>query len=531
MTNITSKKYYLLLTALPIPILVYVYFSNWMTTAWYGDDLNIYITYKSLHTIGDKINIDVPYGKFRPIHSASISLLLELFQKNLKLYILFNVAIQSINTFLFARLLNLFLRSPYLSLAFSAILALSRFSLFNIIQLLNGGILEGFAMSFFLLFLYTLLKTIIDDTYTNEKKQKGILISMLFANLSMYTHERYIVTLAFLILVILFFPSLKTLSLKRKMLLVSGAVGSIILNFIIKKYFFSLTFFAGTGGTNISFSFSSALSFLIDGILSILQINSGPEYLTGIQFSSLSPFNKLPVFLILGIIAFIAILYFRKIRELHATKKLWATSHFAVLLFLPVIWGLLLIPAVVTIRLEPRWLQGPFSVLMLMVAIALKNLNIKNSNIKTYLLLALPALIIWSDNNYLSLGGKNIYLYGSNKFASEIKELTTKGIIRPNTQTLYLWETQRDNNTEEGIKWVLMSGNFFQLYQEKNKKLMFVDSNSYKSSPSPLVNLNKDSVQIIYIGKKTLDITDEYFQDSLKSFLSNKIHRIESSGN
>src|SRR6266480_2115991 len=112
-------------------------------------------------------------------------------------------------------------------------------------------------------------------------------------------------------LVLMVFPGLKTLPLKGRIGLMVVVIATLILNVAIKR-FYSLPFFLGTASTDITYSFSSAISYFFDGILSILQINSGPEYLVGIPFSSLSAYKKLLVILILGSLLTILILYLHK---------------------------------------------------------------------------------------------------------------------------------------------------------------------------------------------------------------------------
>lgn len=528
-----NKNLYLLLASLGIPVVIYLFFLPWMTTTIYGDDLIIYSYHKSLQSFGEKINIDVPFGKFRPLHSVGIHVLIEFFQKNLNYYYCFNISVQAINTFIFALILNLFLQSPYLSLAIGLSFGLSRFSLFNMTQLLNGGILEGMAITFFLSFLYFLLKALTNSNYTNKQKQQRIFISMIFANLSLYTHERYIVLFLFIIPVILLFPTLKTLTRKAKIALILAAIASIFLNIVIKKYVFQLPFFVGTGGTNISFSFSTAISFIIEGVLSILQINSGPEYLAGIEFANLSSFGKLTAILSFGLIALVLTLYLVKIKRLHASKKLWANTDFMILLFLPVLLGFLLLPAVVTIRLEQRWLQGPFSIIVLMLTIALSNLEFKNYQYRKYLFYSFPILFICTEFNYLNQGVIHLSMYDSNRIASKVRDALNNNTIHAATEKIYFWEKEKNVNEENAIKWVLGNGSFFEFYGGKSKKIAFADSifsKSYAFPFSSFPDFNKNTEQIIYDNPNIIDITDEYLEDSLKNFSTKIINQLQSPG-
>jgi len=313
-TELKNKNNFLLLLfALATPIIIYLYFLNWKTDTAYGDDLVVFKEYWKLHTFSERINLPVQFGKYRPLHGMSISFIIELFQKNLTGYYFFNIAVQTINAWLFALIINLFLRSPFFSLLLGLIVGLSRLFYFNIAQLLNGGALEGLAMAFFLAFLYFLCKAFISKGEPPQKS-KALLASIVFANLGTYTHERYIILFPFIVLVLFLSPSLKKIDLRTRTILGLAAVISIVLNVAIKKSVYSLPFFIGTGNTSIQFSISSAITFFFEAILTLFQINSGPPYLVGIPFSSLSPLSKALVFLFAtGVIA-ILILYFLQVR-------------------------------------------------------------------------------------------------------------------------------------------------------------------------------------------------------------------------
>ena len=112
-TNLDTRNRTILwiLFLIAIPVIIFLYFLNWKTTAAYGDDLFTYKEYLKLHTFSERINLPVQFGKYRPLHGMSISFIIELFQKNLTGYYFFNIAVQTINAWLFALIINLFLRS------------------------------------------------------------------------------------------------------------------------------------------------------------------------------------------------------------------------------------------------------------------------------------------------------------------------------------------------------------------------------------------------------------------------------------
>jgi hypothetical protein len=518
-----KSRSYSLMALVAIPIIIYFYFLRWRTNAIYGDDINIYMGHFGLHSFGEKVNMDLVFGKFRPVHGLVINFLVEVFKKHLKYYYLFNVGIQTVNTFLLAAILNLFLKSPGLSFFFGLILGLSRFSFFNITQLYNGGALEGLAMGLFLVSLFFILNVLTKSELVSSKKLRGIALSILFANLSMYTHERYIVIFPFIILTVLIFPGLKTLTLKQKAALVVAASLSIILNIVIKEYVYSIPFLAGTAGTQIRFSLSSATSFLEDALLSVFQFNSGPDYLAGISYSSLPIFNKLLVIVVFSGILSIVIVYIFRVRKAYVSRDKGFYPGFFILLLLAGLFILFLIPAVVTIRLEQRWLQASFGIFVLMIAIMFNQLPFRNKHARNYLFCAFVILFLWTDYNYLDRGANNLYMVFSEKVAAEFEQAIANGVIRPNTKNVYIWEKQRDSNGESAINWDLGGGLFFRFYQNTDKKIIFVDDSSR-------INFKKDSDQMIYSGTRVIDITKQYLQDSLKTFTNIKLDELAGNG-
>lgn len=515
----TNRNVIWFLGAAAIFATIYFYFLPLQTRIIYGDDLNIYMNFSGLHNFRDRINMDVPYGKFRPVHDLAIMFLIETFGRKLSYYYLFNVLIQALNTVIFAITLRLFIKPTWLALLFSILLGLSRFSFFNISQLLNGGALEGLAMTFFLLFLFSLLKTLGDNDYSSINKQRGLYLAILFANLSMYTHERYIVLFPFIIFVVLQFPGLKVVSSRQKTVLIGTAAGSVLLNIFIKKSFLSLPFFVGTGGTNMSFSISSALSLLGDALLSVFQINSGPGYLAGISFSGLTAAEKiLPSLLLVVILILIASYFFKAWKDFRANAKAAFRDHSIMFLLLS-LFILFLAPAVSTIRLEQRWLQAPLSILLLMLAIASSHFHYKNGIVRSMALVAFIILFSTVDISYFRLGADRIYLVNSEKLVSLVDSAIKKGTIRSNSSRLFIWEDQKDPNTEAGINWDLGGGSFFDFYMGKPKRLVFVDS-VYENAGgpgNPLKSFHPANDQLLYLNDRVADIGNYYVKDSLKT--------------
>jgi hypothetical protein len=528
-----ESKYPYIFGFIAIFIITYLYFLGLKTTTIYGDDLLTVRDIRGLKGFFGHVNMSVSVQKYRPVNGVALNTIAALFQKHLGWFYFFNILIQAINTVIFARILNLFLKSVYLSLGISLVYGLSRFLFYNVAQLFYGGALEGLAMAFFLLFLFFILKAFVQDDLSAEQKYKDVLRSILFANLCIYTHERYIALFVFIILAVLLSYNLKGLSTKQKLGLCAAAVFSIVLNVVIKKYIFAIPFFVGTGGTTMQFSLSQAISFFIDGVLSIMCINSGPDYLVGAQFSSLPALSKLLAVLAALAIVVTAVLYFRqtikryvvyyvsKVVDSSALKVKPDIRESSVFLYLIIAFVLVLVPATFTIRLEQRWLQASFCVFILMLVIALNTLFEGHKSARNIVLAAVALLFFITDFTYLKRGKDNIYMANSHHQATKFRLAMEKGVIHPGTKNIYVVETPRDGNVENDFNWILAGGEFFAYYQNDSKTLVFTDS-VYKRSvagDSTLLKFNKATDQMILIKDSIIDLTDRFAKDSLKDML------------
>lgn len=282
-----------------------------------------------------------------------------------------------------------------------------------------------------------------------------------------------------------------------------------------------MPFFVGTGGTNISFSFSSAVSFFKDAVLSIFQINSGPEYLTGIQFTALKGFYLIFTLLVTCSILAIFTIYLLSIRKAFTLNQEDQKSKFFIFLFLIILFVFCLIPAISTIRLEQRWLMASFSIFVIMIVIALSGLQFKSVHTKNAILLSFVICFLYSDYNYFHKGIANLYMTDAQKTAATFKKAVNNHTIHPNTTKLYIWEKHLDINSNNALNWALGEGYLFNFYQNQSKEIFFADSIYHKqgdSVVSSFPNFNKDSTQILYVNDSITDITDQYLKDSLKSW-------------
>lgn len=501
-----QQQLLLIIAVAAVPVIIFFHFLKWKTAEIYGDDLHMYFTHEGLTSLWDKLNMPVFYGKFRPVHGVVTHLLIAIFKKHTGAYFLFNIGVQSLNTLLFAILVNLFLQSPFLSLLLGLLIGLSRFAFFNVTQFFNGGSLEGLALTFFLIALFFIIRVLLLHNRTVSLKQRDLIWAFVAANLSLYTHERYIVLIPFMILLILLYPGLRVFSVKQKVIFSLIGIASIALNVALKKYIFGMPFLVGTGGVNISLSFSSIWTYFTEGFLSIFQVNYGPEYLIGIKFTALPVFDKILVWALLGSFATILVLYINRIRKAFLLKQKEEIAVFTIFLSLGVLFFIFLIPAIITIRLEQRWLQASFAVFILMIGLAWSRIPVKNRNARTWVIAAFVLAFSIVNFSYLNNGDKYMYLVNAGNIAGSFKQAINNGTIPASAGKLYIRE---DEDSKVVINWAIQGGLFFKFYQDKPKEVVFIDSSFKLDAAQPLDTL-KD--RVLNFNGAVTDITNRYVQ-------------------
>lgn len=522
-----SRGYYALLIL--IPVLIYYYFHPFRTQVAYGDDLYMFKDFFKLNTWQEKTNLPIQSAKYRPVHGFILYFLINALGKNVALYYIFNAIIQTCITLLSARVLNLFIKNFLLSAFCSLVfIGISRFSYFNMSQLLNGGALEGMALCFFLLTLYHLMKGLLEKNSTNEQT-KHIWLCLLFANVCVYTHERYIVLFPFIALVMLFFPKLQEIGFYTRAKFAAFAIGSILLNVFLKKFVFEIPFLVGTGGTTIMVTPNTVLTYLTNGVLSLVGVNSGPEYLIGLPFQNLSAiFKVIAILLTLLIIIPLSVYTYQQVKNFKTTTT-QEKNAFYLFISLAVLLFVLLVPAVLTIRLEQRWLQAPSVVLLLMVVLSITHITYRRG-LQPRLLMSLFVILFISINTkYLYNGVASIYMSSAHDVASDFKKAVDDGVINKETKQMFIWQKQADENTQNALKWSISEGYLFDFYYKKPKTIFFCDSiyqSNYSFPVSALPGFDWHTDQVVYHEARVIDLTRAYVQDSMRSVNDDKLSKL-----
>lgn len=458
----------LLMLFFPFFVVICIWYYPWQTQVIYGDDLAAY------YGFGEKTELELirESQKYRPVNTWLIKLLLATLGKHVSWYFYFNAGMQALYALIFIRLANLIVQNKIICLSAGLLVALSRFNFYNLTQLYNGGAMEIPAMIFFTGSVIFWLKAVV-NTSGETFAFRYLLLAILFANLSIYTHERYLVILPFL-LGSLLVPKFILLSNTRKFICSSLIILSATINFIIKQAILHISFFVGTGHTNISFDLSKSVTHFGYAMADLFQFNSGPDYLSGLPYSQLDLFYQIQPIITLSIFIYATASLLLKRRTFRTgTEQEKKTIYIVIALML--LAFLSLGPAIATIRLEQRWLQAPFALFLLAFAVGAAGLVSKKPRMLA-VVVAFLAISLLCEGHYLQAGVRNLYITSSVHKAAIYKKAIDNNTIQANSQQLYIHDLKHDTNSENETRWVLQDSAFFGYYSTGNKHISFIDS-------------------------------------------------------
>ncbi|MEC0227950.1 hypothetical protein [Paenibacillus alba] len=449
-----------------------------------GDDLytwNVVHNYKEgflQYTLFETL-----FGKYRPIYNLIQYFVITTFDMEYRLYFFLNILVNFVAVLIMYRLLLMLTKNAIISFLFSVIFITCRFSYYNILQVY--GLMEAVALILFLLMLF------ISILFYKNSSKINIFLILLIETLMVFTHERYIVVVPFLL--ILFFL---TLSKPKRIYTVIPLV-PVILNFAIKKIVVNTSFLEGTGGASISFDIAKISIFLICGLLNMVGINVGAPYLNGINFTQESTITQILSVIILLINLLLLVFLIKQSKGSLENKKKLIVVGIALILILS-----LLLAASITIRQEYRWLFAPYAVFLLVTAFVFQQLKIVQS-IK-YVLIVLLCVIVFRNDMYYKLYLDRVYFIDALKIADSTYDATIKkyGSNIKNSK-IYI-------EKDPSLVWTLQNDLFFKVNaDEPNLKTNFVDNLSE-------IDLSQESLLLLKFNNLTRqmeDVTNEFVLD------------------
>jgi len=446
-----------IVVALALAAMTYWRFVRWEPSVFFGDDLyNVLATLKD-HTFASEWQqpFTTPfYEKYRPVFELIWLALVRLFQTDLRGFLAFNFGVHLLNAMiLFAIAMQISNGNKLVSVGVAVAFAGSRFALYQITQ--ATGPVEAIALTLFLLTIGWVLKAY---QYPEDSRWQWLVVGAFF--LCIHTHERYI-SLTPVLAFMLALSRRRSASFFNRYGAAIVCVAIPLFNALVKTSLLHLVFFVGTGATHIDVNVQRIVEQAMQAILSVVGFNYGPEYLVGhsIVFGESSTGDDAARLLATIIVcaALVATTYAVLVGGRSRAPLRWYPVFTLAILITS------LVPPIVTIRLEQRWLYAPLALFLLLFAWAAR-LDGSKRIVPTIASLA-ACLSLLTLDILLSQYIPRIYFISSATAASLAKRDIVDAHAAPLGQDLLL-HAARDH-----CKWTLQEGRFFELYEGQVRKI------------------------------------------------------------
>ncbi len=297
-------------------------------------------------------------SRWRPVSSAYFTFAAEVFSGSFLKWWLMAIFLMSLNALLFIKILSNMRVNRWAIFYLSLTLTTSRFAFGFPLNITFA--IEILSVTFVFSILLFLQKF--------EDKNEFIYVSFsIFAFiLLILTHERFIFISIYIIATI---ATWKSISRTKKMFLSLLTLIITIGLMMGKKLLFAIPFLLGTGSTSeLGFSINTMLQFSRQFVLGILGLNAGEKYLAGNVWTVQGPVFKALSVILVVITVWLVIKSFAVKTTLGMTSRDAQPTSLGHVLNLPILFVLLSGPAVMTIRLESRWLFLPFAVTLMQIS-------------------------------------------------------------------------------------------------------------------------------------------------------------------
>ncbi len=311
------------------------------------------------------LTASLPFNRLRPLSDFAYWSAFRVVGFNFNAWLTLGLLVWSVTCAVFTTFIAKMSKSWILSIGLGLLLLSSRFAFYQVTNV--TGLMENIAaleLVVFVILLWSYFRTGGSNRYF-----WGSLVVLLCL---VFTHERFQGLTLVLLVISLFHPAGQPVKLR-----IARALSSLVPGLLLtgaKLAVWTMPLFVGTGSSSeLGFSWEGMWDHLIAAGLNLVGVNWGPAYLVG------QPFEAHPQWLqvIVGVhavaLALVGILVTmglggipreRRFGQLFPNSaKSFVTPALLVLLLIA-----LIVPVVVTIRIEQRWLLTPFIVVLLYVA-------------------------------------------------------------------------------------------------------------------------------------------------------------------
>lgn len=451
-------------------------FLPWMPSVFYGDDLDYLLLFEDgrCATTPSEILIAACYERFRPVASGVVMGLMAIADRDITYHLAANVFLHAlIATMVYVVAQRLSGGRWVVSLALAMAVALSRLATYQVTQMI--GPVESITLLATIVAVCAALRA---DTRLEDAWRWGwVAIAAVFV--AIHTHERSIVVAGWLALVFMLSPMVRGLPRMRWLALLAACVALPVFYVGYKTFVLETHFLVGTGGTHIELKASMVLDHAVQAAKSLLSYNSGPDYLVGRSVS-----HEWRVGWILALAfaaAWAGSIVFGLYRGIGAagTTDESPSSRLRWLFLLLVLAGLLLAPALVTIRLEQRWLLAPFTIGMLIPAWAVGVVTRQEGRSTVAAFAVVASIASIAVDTAVMHYYDRLFFISSPRFAEMVKRDVIDRDPRSQGDVALLVSADQCN-------WTLFNGGFFRIYGGKARKVhCFATQEEAKSAGLP----------------------------------------------
>jgi hypothetical protein len=454
-----GKKAVLIIGLCAVSVLTFLWFASLPAGILMGDDLRMVYAAQHGGYASSPMQgfVHAELGTYRPLLTLLFSLIVPLFGTNFALYQALNTFVELGSAFVISVIaFRVSRENVVVTLSIVIAFVFSRFAYYAIGQVF--GVMEGLA-----LFLTLLLVSDVVSAY-RQNKYAPLLRGTLWFGLALFTDERYVVALPFILLAIVLFPGRIEHQRLWAIQLSVLPIALVALNVATKTFIFHTYFLQASGSHYTSthpFNPDVMLHFAYAGLLNVIGFNVGPAYLSAQDIADVGPAGY---FLAL----FIAVPFCIAILALSQTAfqmRLPREQQYYVLLWLTLFVPLLM-SACVSFRQEFRWLYASYTIALLGLAAATGYFADYRRVISVcsvcFVAGTIASAVLY--RTYID----NIYFFYSERIAEQVARIVEK---RRDDAVVVVTNSQPTINN-----WIFMNSEFFEEYRLGKGRVFYLNA-------------------------------------------------------
>lgn len=434
--------------------LTWLCFRRWASDVLFGDDLANYGAYLNgqyLHSWGQAL-----FGgfadKYRPVDSVAMKVMFDLFGPNMRPARYADMALNVVCGLLVERIAYAVSgRRLAISILAGIMTVTSRFLLYQATELTS--MVEAIGYVLFLTMLAAVVAVHSAPLGERGPNLRPTVIAVVAYWLLVLDHERYLIVAPWLAVALWADPERRESRLWTRAWPALAVLAAVVFNIVYKMMLLHQGVMVGTGGSHLSVNAADTLDHASQALASLFAFNHGPAYLVGRDLSA-APYDWVTFAAAAFVFFFVLLMVFGLAARASDPDPDKSGARGPLLpMALAVLAALLLIPPLLTIRMEQRWLVEPFALLVLMGAWAAGQVHDLNRAIRLFLTWAVASIAV---DFGLSAGFGPIFFVSSGRAAEAVKHDVIDS-LPPGTGALLI-------GSEDLCSWGLQNGAFFKLY-------------------------------------------------------------------